>query len=170
MPFEDWTVEVYEIDPRPNPTKNPYTGLPIDPEGITQSLFRMRLTHIPTGKVLERADLTGHLSVEVLTVYARGVAANAETHLVNQGPHSPLLGVLDITVPDPSVPPTDDDRAVTAFVALVRTLLQAKARFAIKQADEAEVLAAQAAIRTAYAPTSPVLAKRFDEQLASLLP
>ncbi len=175
MAFSDWTVEILDVVARPNAATNPYTGLPIDPDGITQSLFSMRLTHVPTGKVLERADLTNTVTPEILTAYARGIAANAETHLAFQskeGAASPLIGALDITVPV-APGPSDDDLAVVAFRGLVKDLQQAKARLAVKQGTQQDVDAAELAVKTAYAPKgvaiSPELAKRFDEVLASLV-
>ena len=107
MAFSDWAVEVFDVVPRRNSQKNPLTGLPIDPDGITLSLVTMRLTHVPTGKVLQRADLM-RPDRPSLIAYARGIAENAEAHMAAQKTDtapSPLAGRLDIVPVPPGDPP-----------------------------------------------------------------
>jgi len=98
--FEDWTVDVVSVVPVPNTAKNPYTGVEIDPDGITQSLFVMRLTHVPTGKILERADRIGTPSAEALRRYAQGIITTAEQNMAAQ--NGALVGMLPV-VPPPKV-------------------------------------------------------------------
>lgn len=105
MALSDWTVEVFDVAPRKNSAANPYTGLPIDPDGITTSLVTMRLTHVPSGKVLDRADLFHDVTPQTLAHYARSIAELVDKQMSVQktdATPSPLVGVLDIVPPPPA--------------------------------------------------------------------
>lgn len=152
MPLSDWTVEIFDVAPHKNTAKNPYTGLAIDPDGLTMSVFTMRLTHVPTGKVLERADLTSTPSADAFARYARGVIEVAEQNMAvqKQGETpSPLKGILDVVpvVPEPTIPTQDQLDA--------RAYQEAKHRVAILAelvvADDASLVKAQQALDTAKA-------------------
>lgn len=111
MPFEDWDVHVFDVAPRKNIASNPLTGLAIDPEGLTLSLFTMRLTHRASGKTLDRADLISTPTPEALTAYARGVIEVVEKNMANQKTEttpSPLVGPLVVVPPAPPPFAPDD--------------------------------------------------------------
>jgi hypothetical protein len=123
--FEDWDVQIFDVVPRKNSTANPYTGQPIDPEGLTQSLVTMRLTHVATGKSLDRADVFSDASVPQLLHYAKSIIAVAEGNMAIQkvsAPDgtvitpSPLVGALVPPVPEPPPEPTQEQKDQQAFL------------------------------------------------------
>lgn len=128
MAFSDWSVEVLDVQPQKNVAKNPYTMQPIDPGGLTTSLVTMNLTHIPTGKVLNRADLFSNPTREAFLAYARGITSVVDGNLAVQGSQqapSPLAGVLDLE-PVP-VEVTPDAKAQQAFQTASGVLSQLQA-------------------------------------------
>lgn len=164
MPLEDWSVEIFDVAPRANAQKNPYTGLPIDPDGLTMSLFTMRLTHVPTGKVLERADLHSSPTKESLIAYARGVIEVAEKNMAAQKSGtvpSPLKGLLNVTAPVSVDGRTQGQKDLEAFNQLHGQIAQTEAQAQAlklaspeKGADLDASLEALKARRDALAPSA----------------
>lgn len=135
MAVDDWDVEVFDVVPRSISSANPYTGLPIDPDGVTQSLVTMRLTHRASGKVLERADVFSLPTPDALKKYARDVVAVADANMSVQksdaGP-SPLVGLLDIVPSEPDAPVlTKAQRDEQAFVQAKSSLDAIASRIAV---------------------------------------
>lgn len=176
MPFEDWTVEVIDVSPLENHDKNPLTGLAIDPEGLMRSLVQVRMTHITTGKVLNRADaFTGVITEDSIKDYVRPHTNAMDAAMIVQrkkdGTPSPLAGPLDITIPAAVDPRTPDEikaaNELNAFqqaqialdqkVALVEKLKDASPADAT--ALDAEVEKLKSVRDTAAAPVIAALTK-----------
>lgn len=166
MAFEDWDVEVFDVVPYRNSAKNPHTQLPIDPDGLTMSLFTMRLTHRASGKRLERADLHSMPTEEHLKKYARDVIAVAEANMAVQKTDetdSPLKGALDVS--PPSVEPTQDQKDA----AVLQTAEQVKARLEALAPDDTDAIArAQALIDARRQPVKAAEIKALKERLSQL--
>lgn len=145
MALTDWTVEIFDVVPRKNSAPNPYTNQPIDPDGLTLSLFTMKLTHVPSGKVLERADLASVITPEFLQQYARNVITVAEQNMAVQKTDtapSALKGVLDVTIPAPVDPRTQAEKDLSAFQQLDAQVAQTTALYEKLKAIEPKDAAA----------------------------
>ena len=120
MAVEDWAVVVLDVAPHANTNQNPYTGLPIDPIGLTQSLVTMTLTHGPSGQTIDRADVFSVPSADAIQRYALGVIMVAEANLTQQtrgATPSPLQGALQVVPSAPVDPRTPEQQALDAAVA-----------------------------------------------------
>lgn len=127
MAFSDWRVDVLDVVAQKNVQKN-QLGQLIDPGGLTVSLVTMTLRHLPTDKVLNRADQFSSPSKDAFLAYARGIVAVADQNMAVQsqpGSLSPLAGVLDL-VPV-VVEPTPDQQAQQAFQSAFSVLGQLQA-------------------------------------------
>ncbi len=172
MAFDDWDVEIVDIARRTNSAKNPLTGLPIDPDGLTQSFVTMTLTHRASGRILNRADLFSAPSADALKKYARDVIAVADLNMSVQKTvdetgatitESPLKGPLDVTIPLPADTRTQAQKDLQAFQQAdadhVQTLALADKLKAIDPAEASDLdklVAAKLAARDAAA--APVIA------------
>lgn len=112
MSFEDWTVEIVSVVPNVNAANNPRTGKPIDPDGITQSVVTMTLTHT-SGKILHRTDVFSVPTQEEFIRYAQAIARVADINIASQA-DAGLIGALNI-VPAAPVEPTQDQKDISAF-------------------------------------------------------
>lgn len=182
MALDDYDHEVFSVTPNPNRKKDPLTGLEIDPEGLTDAWFSMRITNRVTGKFINRADYHSAISEETLRAYAEGQAFVMEQNRLAQtrdGVPSPLIGKRPVITPKPIILPTDDEKAIKAFRVLVMDWLTLRKAFEAKspKVTQEDVDAAEAAWKQAFAPlddkgvpvpVSDELAKEFNQILAAM--